>query len=85
MAIRVAINGFGRIGRCVLRAGWNDPNIEFVHINDLTSDEMLAHLLEHDSVHGKFPHAVSAVEGGMKIGDRDTPGTRDVSNSASEA
>lgn len=70
MAIRVALNGFGRIGRCVLRAGWNDPSIEFVHINDLTNDDMLAHLLTYDSVHGRFPHEVKAVEGGLMIGDK---------------
>ena len=46
MAIRVAINGFGRIGRMVLRAGWNRSDIEFVHINDLTSDDMLAYLVQ---------------------------------------
>ena len=38
MALRIAINGFGRIGRNILRAGWNSPDLEFVHINDLTSD-----------------------------------------------
>lgn len=70
MGIRVALNGFGRIGRCVLRAGWNDPDIEFVHINDLTSDEMLAHLLKYDSVHGTWSPEVSAVKGGIQIGDR---------------
>jgi len=70
MATRVALNGFGRIGRCVLRAAWNDPDIEFVHINDLTSDEMLAHLLEYDTVHGRFPETVQAVDGGLQIGDR---------------
>ncbi len=73
MAIRVAINGFGRIGRCVLRAGWSDPNIEFVHINDLTSDEMLAHLLKYDSVHGTFDQDVAAVDGGLQIGDTLVP------------
>ncbi|MCK6505458.1 type I glyceraldehyde-3-phosphate dehydrogenase [Myxococcota bacterium] len=70
MAVRVALNGFGRIGRCVLRAGWNDPRIEFVHINDLTSDDMLAHLLNHDSVHGRFAEQAQAVEGGIRIGDK---------------
>jgi glyceraldehyde 3-phosphate dehydrogenase len=70
MAIRVAINGFGRIGRCILRAGWNDPRFEFVHVNDLTGDEMLAHLLEFDSVHGRFPISPKVVEGGIQIGDR---------------
>ena len=68
MPIRVAINGFGRIGRCVFRAGYGDPEIEFVHINDLTDDKTLAHLLKYDSVHGKFDN-VSAVDGGIKVGD----------------
>lgn len=73
MAIRVAINGFGRIGRCVLRAGWDDPEIEFVHINDLTSPEMLAHLLSFDSVHGAWANTATAVEGGIQVGDRLIP------------
>ena len=67
MPVRVAINGFGRIGRNVLRAGWNDPEIEFVHINDLTGDDMLAHLLSHDSVHGRFDKDVQVVDGGLLI------------------
>ena len=75
MAIRVAINGFGRIGRCILRAAWSNPEIEFVHINDLTSDEMLAHLLKYDSVHGTFSEDVKAVEGGLLIGDTLVPTT----------
>ena len=70
MTIRVAINGFGRIGRCVLRAGWNDPEIEFVHINDLTDDGTLAHLLKYDSVHQKFEESVEAVDGGIQIGGK---------------
>ena len=69
MPVRVAINGFGRIGRCVFRAAWADPDIEIVHINDLTSDEVLAHLLAKDSVHGAFGPTVEAVDGGLKIGD----------------
>jgi glyceraldehyde 3-phosphate dehydrogenase len=73
MAIRVAINGFGRIGRCILRAGWSNPDIEFVHINDLTSAEMLAHLLKYDSVHGTFREDVTVVEEGLKIGDAVVP------------
>ena len=68
MPIRVAINGFGRIGRCVFRAGFGDPEIEFVHINDLTDDNTLAHLLKYDSVHGKFGDA-SAFEGGIQVED----------------
>ena len=45
MPIRVAINGFGRIGRCVFRAGFADPEIEFVHINDLTDDKTFQNAL----------------------------------------
>ncbi len=67
MTQRVAINGFGRIGRAVLRAGWGRPGITFVHVNDLTSPEMLAHLLVHDTVHGRWPHDVRAVDGGFTI------------------
>jgi glyceraldehyde 3-phosphate dehydrogenase len=60
MALRVAINGFGRIGRCVLRAAAQDSSIEFVAINDLTDAKTLAHLLKYDSVHGQFPGEVKA-------------------------
>lgn len=70
MTIRVAINGFGRIGRCVLRAGWSNPDITFVHINDLTDGPTLAHLLEFDSVHGRFSEPVRAVDGGLDVGGR---------------
>jgi len=69
MATRVALNGFGRIGRNILRTAWNDPDVEFVHVNDLTSDEMLAYLLKNDSVHGVWDQNVEAVEGGIRIGD----------------
>ena len=69
MSIRVAINGFGRIGRNVLRSAWNDGDIEFVHINDLTDDATLAHLLKHDSVHGSFDQDVAVVDGGIRVGD----------------
>jgi len=75
VAVRVAINGFGRIGRCVLRTAWNDPGIEFVHINDLTSDALLAHLLRVDSVHGAFSEEVAAVDGGIRVGDTLIPTT----------
>lgn len=56
--VRVAINGFGRIGRQILQAGINDPAIEWVAINDLTDTKTLAHLLKYDSVHGKSPYPV---------------------------
>ncbi|QWV91695.1 type I glyceraldehyde-3-phosphate dehydrogenase [Geomonas oryzisoli] len=66
MALRVAINGFGRIGRCVLRAAAQAQDFEFVAINDLTDAKTLAHLLKYDSVHGKFPGEVS-VDGDQLI------------------
>jgi glyceraldehyde 3-phosphate dehydrogenase len=60
MAIKVGINGFGRIGRNVMRASLNDPNLEFVAVNDLTDPKTLAHLLKYDSVLGNLPHKVTA-------------------------
>ncbi|MFA6089108.1 MAG: type I glyceraldehyde-3-phosphate dehydrogenase [Candidatus Woesearchaeota archaeon] len=59
MVKRVAINGFGRIGRMVFRAGLDDKDVDFVAINDLTDTKTLAHLLKYDSVHGKFKGEVS--------------------------
>jgi len=56
--VRVAINGFGRIGRQVLQAGIHDPDIEWVAVNDLTDTRTLAHLLRYDSVHGKSPYSI---------------------------
>ena len=61
MAIKVGINGFGRIGRNVLRASLKDPNLDFVAVNDLTDPKTLAHLLKYDSVLGNLPNQVSAV------------------------
>jgi glyceraldehyde 3-phosphate dehydrogenase len=60
MAIKVGINGFGRIGRNVLRASLNDPNLEFVAVNDLTNPKTLAHLLKYDSILGNLPHKITA-------------------------
>ncbi len=60
MPIRVGINGFGRIGRNVLRAGYKNQELEFVAVNDLTDAKTLAHLLKYDSVHGKFDAKVEA-------------------------
>ena len=55
MAIRVGINGFGRMGRLTLRAAWGNPDLQFVHINDPAGDAAtLAHLLDFDSVHGRW-------------------------------
>ena len=70
MAIRVAINGFGRIGRLVLRAALESgrDDIEFIAVNDLGSVEANAHLLKYDSVHGVFPHDVDTGDDWMDFG-----------------
>lgn len=60
MVTRVAINGFGRIGRQVFQAGMNDPEIEWVAINDLTDAKTLAYLLKYDSVHGRSSAQIEA-------------------------
>jgi glyceraldehyde 3-phosphate dehydrogenase len=60
MAIKVGINGFGRIGRNVLRTSLNDPGLEFVAVNDLTDPKTLAHLLKYDSILGNLPNKISA-------------------------
>lgn len=59
MAVKVGINGFGRIGRLVFRGALDNPNIDVVAINDLTDAAMLAHLLKYDSVHGQFDADIS--------------------------
>jgi glyceraldehyde 3-phosphate dehydrogenase len=63
MATKVAINGFGRIGRNVLRAAKNNPDIDIIAVNDLTDAKTLAHLLKYDSVHGTFSAEVKAGDG----------------------
>jgi glyceraldehyde 3-phosphate dehydrogenase len=74
MATRIAINGFGRIGRCVTRLLFSgQTELELVAINDLTDPKTLAHLLEFDSNHRRFAHAVSAEGGAITIGDRKVP------------
>ena len=67
MTIRVAINGFGRIGRVVMRAAMKQSDIEIVHINDLTSTSTLAHLLKYDSVHGVCDADIVAKENALVI------------------
>ncbi len=67
MAVRVGINGFGRIGRNVLRAGLNQKDLEFVAVNDLTDAKTLAHLLKYDSVHGRVGAHVEAKGDGILI------------------
>ena len=68
--INVAINGFGRIGRMVFRAGYNDKNINFIAVNDLTDTKTLAHLLQYDSVHGPFAEEVSYTADSLIIGKK---------------
>jgi glyceraldehyde 3-phosphate dehydrogenase len=67
MAVKVAINGFGRIGRNVLRASLNDPNIDIVACNDLTDPKTLAHLLKYDSILGNLKQNISATADGIKV------------------
>jgi glyceraldehyde 3-phosphate dehydrogenase len=64
----VAINGFGRIGRGFVRASLDNPNIDVVAVNDLTSPSMLAHLLQYDSTQGILGVPVSVVDGNIKVG-----------------
>jgi glyceraldehyde 3-phosphate dehydrogenase len=68
MAPRIAINGFGRVGRAALRAAFErDLDLEFVAINDLADDASLAHLLKHDSVYGRFAEEVETGEGSISV------------------
>jgi glyceraldehyde 3-phosphate dehydrogenase len=70
MAIRVGINGFGRIGRNVLRACLEEEGLEFVAVNDITDAKTLAHLLKHDSVHGQLAHDVRPADNALVVGTR---------------
>jgi glyceraldehyde 3-phosphate dehydrogenase len=74
LALKVGINGFGRIGRLVFRAMENDPALEVVAINDLTDARTLAHLLKYDSVHGRFDHDVEAGDGEIIIHSKNALG-----------
>ena len=70
MGIKVGINGFGRIGRNILRAGLDDGDLEFVALNDITSPETLGHLLQYDSVLGNLSQQVSVDRDHIRVGDR---------------
>jgi len=70
MAIKVGINGFGRIGRLVFRAAAENPNVEVVGINDLFDSAQLAYMLKFDSIHGKFAGTVEAAEGALIVNGR---------------
>lgn len=67
MAVKVGINGFGRIGRNILRTALGDPDINFVAVNDITDTRTLAHLLKYDSVLGNLEQEISATENSIKV------------------
>src|ERR1700739_1486598 len=67
MAVKVGINGFGRIGRNVFRAALGNPEIDVVAVNDLTSPATLAHLLKYDSILGNLKNEISATEDSIVV------------------
>ena len=71
MAIKIAINGFGRIGRLVFRAGYKNKDIEFVAINDLADAKTLAHLLKYDSIHGILNAEVKSGNNSIIVDDKE--------------
>jgi len=70
MAVKVGINGFGRIGRNVVRAGLHRSDVEFVAVNDITDTKTLAHLLKYDSVLGPLPEPIHAEADSLSVGDK---------------
>src|SRR5258708_33238273 len=74
MAVKVGINGFGRIGRNVVRAGLHNPNVEFVAVNDITDTKKLAFLLKYDSVLGMLPEKVKAETEAIPGSDKNNKG-----------
>jgi glyceraldehyde 3-phosphate dehydrogenase len=70
MAVKIGINGFGRIGRLLLRAALKNPKVKVIAINDLTNAETMAHLLKYDSVHGTLDVDVSAKSDAIDVGDQ---------------
>ena len=71
MAIKVAINGFGRIGRLAFRRIQDVEGLEVVAVNDLTDDEMLAHLLKYDTMQGRFTGEVEVIDGGFRVNGKE--------------
>lgn len=67
MAVKVGINGFGRIGRNIFRTALGDKDIDFVAVNDLTDTKTLAHLLKYDSVLGNLDHQITSTENGISV------------------
>ena len=69
--IRIGINGFGRMGRLGLRAGWQRPEYQIVHVNEISGDtHCMAHLLEFDSVHGRWDSDIQVDSEGLTVGGR---------------
>ena len=73
MALKIGINGFGRIGRLVFRAALDNPNVEFVGVNDIVPPDNLAYLLKYDSTHGRFAGKVEAKEDGFVVNGKHVP------------
>lgn len=71
MAYKIAINGFGRIGRLVLRAGIGNKDLDFVAVNDITDAKTLAHLLKYDSVHGIMNGEIKATDNAIIINGKE--------------
>ena len=71
MAVKVGINGFGRIGRNFFRAAYKDPSVEIVAVNDITDAKTLAHLLQYDSIHGRFEAPVSVKENSIVVAGKE--------------
>jgi glyceraldehyde 3-phosphate dehydrogenase len=71
MAVKVGINGFGRIGRNVFRQSLKNDEVEVVAVNDLTDANMLAHLLKYDSVHGKLDQEISVNGSNLVVGGKE--------------
>ena len=72
MTVRVGINGFGRMGRLGLRAAWDWPEFEIVHVNEIKGGtKAAAHLLEFDTVHGRWDRSIAAAENSIQIADRE--------------
>src|SRR5574337_1360557 len=67
MPIKVGINGFGRIGRNIVRAALGNKNVQFVAVNDITDAKTLAHLLKYDSILGNLPHSVTHTENSISV------------------
>jgi len=71
--LRVAINGFGRIGRTTLKVGWDRKGVQFVSINDLTEPKILAHLLKYDSTFGTWNHSIKVKKDALVIDGKEIP------------